>query len=69
MLKTDKTSMELQRMFKVDGENLTDRYQVIYYKGNYEIFDTSLNEVVFAGKSYEVKSFIVGFVVGRTTIG
>ena len=69
MLKTDRSSLELQKLFAIDNEKTTDRYSVIYYKGNYEIFDNSLYEVIFTGKASDIKIFIKGFNIGRTTVG
>lgn len=65
----EKNSMELQKMLKIDGEKITNRYTVIYMEGKHELYDNSLNEVVFRGTKKEMEIFIKGFICGRTTQG
>jgi hypothetical protein len=65
----EKSAIELQKMFKVNGEKITARYTVIYMEGKHELYDSSLNEVVFRGNKKEMEIFIQGFICGRTTLG
>ena len=66
---SEKNSMELGKLLKVDGERITERYALIYMQGKHEFFDTSLNEVIFRGTKKEMEVFIQGFICGRTTQG
>lgn len=65
----EKNAMKLTEMLKVDGEYITKRYCILFTNGKHEFFDTSLDEVVFAGTKKEMESFIQGFICGRTTQG
>ena len=60
---SEKNSMELGKLLKVDGERITRRYTLIYMQGKHEFFDTSLNEVIFRGTKKEMEVFIQGLSV------
>jgi hypothetical protein len=65
----EKNSMKLNKLLKIAGESITERYIVIYMEGKHEFFDRSFNEVVFRGTKRELEIFIQGFICGRTTQG
>jgi len=69
MIISEKNAMEFNKLLKVDGEKITERYIVIHMEGKHEFFDQSLNEVIFRGTKKEMEIFIQGFICGRITQG